>query len=174
MTAVAPAEAWRTFHRPISWPEVVSAMDQLFAPPDPLDFDLGHDNGVADTLPPDQPPIKRALIASADRDLRLYLRARLALANLTQADEAETAARALELKRAHSYAVAVIDLSLPYVNGWAFVKELGETGLGIQHLILTKAQPSFPEHVRAWLKGAKGLFGTPPDPGKLQALLDRV
>ncbi|ROZ77093.1 response regulator [Ramlibacter sp. WS9] len=172
--AVAPAEAWRTFHRPISWPEVVNAMDQLFAPSDPLDFDLGRDSGMADTLPPDLPPVKRALIASADRDVRLYMRARLSLADLTQADEAETGAQALELTRAHAYAVALVDLSLPDVDGWAFVKELGEAKPGIEHLILTKAQPSFPEQIRAWLRGAKGLFGTRPDPGKLQALLERV
>jgi CheY-like chemotaxis protein len=172
--AVAPADAWRTFQRPISWPEVVNAMDQLFAPADPLDFDLDYDSGAADTRPPDLPPVKRALIASASREIRLYLRARLSLADLTQADEAETGAQALELTRSHAYAVALVDLALPDVDGWAFVKELGEARPGIPHLILTKPRASFAEQVRAWLGGAKGLFGTPPDPGKLQALLERV
>ena len=172
--AVAPAEAWRTFDRPISWPDVVNAMDELFTPPESLDFDLDYNSGMSDTLPPDTPPVKRALIASADRDVRLYMRARLSLADLTQADEAETGAQALELTRTHEYAVALVDLGLPDMDGWAFVKELGETKPGIPHVILTKAQASLPEHVRAWLGGAKGLFGTPPDPGRLQALLERV
>jgi CheY-like chemotaxis protein len=171
--AVAPAEAWRTFERPISWPDVVNAMDELFTPPEVLDFDFEADSGMADTQPPDMPPVKRALIASADRDVRLYMRARLSLADLTQADEAETGAQALELTRTHEYAVALVDLALPDVDGWAFVKELGETKPAIPHVILTKAQASLPEHLRAWLGGAS-LFGNPPHPGKLQALLERV
>ncbi len=169
-----PPDVWRTFERPISWPDVLQSMDQLFAPPPALDFDLDSDNGMADTIPPDLPPVKRALIASADRDERLYLRARLSLADLTQADEAETFAQALELTRTHKYAVALVDLALPDVSGWAFLKELGEAKPAIPHVILTKAQATLPEHVRAWLGGAKGLVGKPPDPGKLHALLERV
>ncbi len=53
---------------------------------------------ASQTLPPgvrgwDGSPPLRALIASCDRDQRLYLRARLALAELTQVDEAETGRR---------------------------------------------------------------------------------
>ena len=72
-------------------------MDELFVPPEPVDFDLDFDESAAETWPPTP---ERALIASADRDERLYLRAKLALADLTQADEAETGAQALELARA--------------------------------------------------------------------------
>jgi len=172
--AVAPAEAWRTFQRPMSWPEVVNAMDQLFAPAEALDFDLDYDSGVADTVPPDEPPAKRALIACADRDERLYLRAKLALAHLTQADEAETGAQALELTRSHQYAVALVDFALPDFDGWAFLKELNETRPAIPHVILTKEGASVPERLRAWFAGAEGLFDKPPHPGKLQNLLHKV
>ena len=103
-----PANAWRVFRRPLAWSEVVQAMDQLFAPAD-LDFDLAFDEepGGPDTQPSqlgeaEPEPGKRALIASSDRDERLYMRARLALAHLTQADEAETAAQALELMRSNA------------------------------------------------------------------------
>ena len=171
----ASADAWRTFERPMSWPDVVNAMDQLFAPPEALDFDLDYDSGVPDTLPPEEgPPVKRALIACADRDERLYLRAKLALADLTQADEAETGAHALELTRAHQYAVALVDFALPDVDGWAFLKELNETRPAIPHVILTKENASVPERLRAWFSGAQGLFDKPPHPGKLQDLLDKV
>ena len=170
-----PADAWRTFERPISWPDVVNSMDQLFAPPESVDFDLGFDEGSPDTLPPpDEPPAKRALIASADRDERLYLRAKLALADLTQADEAETGAQALELTRSHNYAVALVDFALPDVEGWAFLKELNEARPAIPYVILTKANASVPERLRAWFSGAEGLFGKPPHPGKLQDLLHKV
>lgn len=169
--AVSPAHAWRTFERPLSWPDVVEAMDELFAPPEPLDFDLGFDEGAAEK---GESPGKRALIASADRNERLYLRAKLALADLTHADEAETGAQALELVRAHHYAVALVDFALPDVDGWAFIKELTEARPAIEHVIVTKAQASRGERARGWFAGAKGFFDKPPHPGKLQDLLHRV
>lgn len=172
--AVAPARAWRTFERPISWPEVVKAMDELFAPPQALDFDLDFDSGVSDTVPPEEPPGKRALIASADRDERLYLRAKLALADLTQADEAETGAQALELTRAHQYDVALVDFALPDMDGWTLLRKLAGARPAIAHLIATKEHASMTERLRAWFAGAEGLFDKPPHPGKLQDLLQKV
>lgn len=170
--AVAPAHAWLTFERPLSWPDVVKSMDELFAPPEPLDFDLGFDEGA--TQPPDEAPAKRALIASADRDERLYLRAKLALAELTQADEAETGAQALELARAHHYAVVLVDFALPDMDGWAFIKELTEARPAIAHVIVTKARASLGERARGRFAGLAGFFDKPPHPGKLQDLLHKV
>jgi CheY-like chemotaxis protein len=172
---VAPANASRTFDRPLFWPDVLDAMDGLFAAPQEVDFDLDLGDDEADTRPP-APLVtgKRALIASADRDQRLYLRAKLALAELTQADEAETGAQALELARAHQYAVVLVDFGLPDVSGWALLKELTEARPAIPHLIITKARASAGERVRAWLAGANGCFDKPPHPGKLQDLLQKV
>jgi CheY-like chemotaxis protein len=174
--AVAPANAQRTFARPLSWPSVLNAMDELFEQPDRIDFDLEFDLGADGTNPPDElrDTRKRALIASADRNERLYLRAKLALAELTQADEAETGAQALELARAHHYAVAVVDFALPDVNGWAFLKELMEARPAIPNVIMTKAKASAGERLRAWIGGAKGCFDKPPHPGKLQDLLQKI
>jgi len=149
-------------------------MDELFAPPRPLDFDLDFGSGAADTLPPEEPAGKRALIASADRDERLYLRAKLALADLTQADEAETGAQALELTRAYQYEVVLVDFALPDMDGWALLKELTGAKPAIPHVIVTKTHASVPERLRAWLGGAAGFFEKPPHPGKLQDLLQRV
>lgn len=173
--SVAPANAWRVFERPLSWSAVVKSMDALFATPDALDFDLGFDSGIPDTQSPGlRGQGKRALIASADRGDRLYLRAKLALAELTQADEAETGAQALELARAHQYTVALVDFGLPDVNGWAFLKELAEAKLTIPHVIVTKADASIGERLRARFNGAKGFFDKPPHPGKLQGLLEKM
>ena len=172
--AVAPAGAWRTFERPISWPDVVKAMDQHFAPPEPLDFDLGADSGAPDTLPPDGPPPKRALIASANREERLYLRAKLALARVTQADEAETGSQARELVRTHQYEVALVDFALPDVEGWAFLKELAAARPAIPHVIFTKSNATIVERVWGRISGAEGFFDKPPHPGKLQRLLYKV
>jgi CheY-like chemotaxis protein len=176
----APPNAWRSFDRPLSWPDVVTAMDELFTPAvDPdleLDFDLDFDSAGADTLPPPQEEFfgKRALIASADREERLYLRAKLALAELTHADEAETGAQALELARTHQYCVALLDFALPDVNGWALLKELRQSRPAIPHVIITKDKASAAERVRAWWAGAAGCFEKPPHPGKLHDLLQRV
>lgn len=165
-----PENSWRVFQRPIAWTEVVQAMDQLFAPAD-LDFDLGF----GETVPPEPAgPAKRALIASADRDQRLYLRAKLSLAQLTQADEAESAAQALELMRSNQYEVALVDFALPGGDGWAFLQQLARAQPAIPHLIVTKARASWPDRLRARLGGAQAFLGQPPDPAKLQALLQKV
>ncbi len=170
-----PANAWRNFQRPIVWPDIVAAMDQLYAPAEDLDFDLDFDSGGPDTAPPDEPRGKRALIAAATREERLYLRARLALAHLTQADDAETGAQALELARGQAYAVALVDFGLPDVaEGWGFLKELAEAQPSLKHVIVTKDRATVAERVRAMFSSADGFFLKPPHPGKLNKLLRRV
>jgi CheY-like chemotaxis protein len=171
----APDNAWKTYQRPLSWPDVVRSMDELFAPPEVLDFDLDSDSGGPETLPPEpEAPRKRALIASGDRNERLYLRAKLALAKLTQADEAETAAQALELTRANHYEVALVDFGLPGVSGWDLLKELSNAKPAIPHVIITKDNASIVERARAWIGGAEAFFDKPPHPGKLHDLLRKI
>src|SRR4051812_18710178 len=96
-----PPAIWRSFQRPISWPEVIGGLDAVFEPaagaePKPAEPESAMAN-------------KHALIVSADRGERLYLRARLALARLTQADEAESGSQAMELARGKQYDVALVD-----------------------------------------------------------------
>jgi CheY-like chemotaxis protein len=173
--AVAPAIAWRIFGRPLSWPDIVKSMDELFASSEGLDFDLNFDDGTADSPAAGlKDSGRRALIASADRGDRLYLRAKLALAELTQADEAETGAQALELARTHQYTVALVDFGMPDVDGWAFLKELSEAQSTMPHVIITKADASVGERLRAKFNGAKAFFDKPPHPGKLQLLLQKM
>ena len=173
--AVAPASVFRSFDRPLSWPEVVKAMDELFAPSDPLDFDLGFDDGTAPSVLGDEPPARRALIASASREERLYLRAKLSLADLTQADEAETGPQALELARANHYEIALVDFGLPVpdMNAWAFLKELSGPR-AIPHVIVTKSEASIGERIRAHFSGVDGFFNKPPHPGRLADLLQKM
>ena len=54
------------FQRPLAWPEVVQAMDQLFAPAD-LDFDIEfEESGGPDTQPSQlEEPARRALMMSS-------------------------------------------------------------------------------------------------------------
>ena len=169
----APREAERSFDRPLLWPNVLQAMDELFAPAEPLDFDLGI--GIAeDTRPPEpETPVKRALIVSADRDERLYLRARLSLANLTQADDATTAAEAAQLMRETSYEVALVEFALPGTDSWAFMKQLAHGKPAIRNVLFIKAGVSLAQRLRAGWSGAV-LFDKPPHPARLHALLQKV
>jgi DNA-binding response OmpR family regulator len=152
----------------------------------PIDVDVGVGLGAIDfdfdeveTQPPDlsasdEPPGRRALIVNADRDERLYIRAKLALAQLCEADEAETAAQALELARGGDYVVAVVDFNVPDADGWALFKGLGDGQRPISKVILTKSRPSLAERIHARIAGATGFFAKPPHPGKLHELLLKI
>jgi CheY-like chemotaxis protein len=156
-------------------------MDELVGPmSEPVDFDIDFgvdtlppDEGHA-TQPPDEPPRRRALIVNADRDERLYMRAKLALAELCEADEAQSAAEALELARDNSYVLAVMDFNLPDADGWKLFKELAEGPRPVGKVIITKASPSIRERVRAKFAGVTGLFEKPPHPAKLHEALLKV
>lgn len=164
-----PPQAWRCFQRPVQWVDVIAAIDEMFLPPSGLDFDLTMPGALDD-----QPIGRRALIASADRDHRLYLRARLALSHLTQADDAETGPGVLELVRRHRYDLALVDLDLPGGDGWKLLRTLRAVRPRITHLIATNGRASAGERMRAWLAGAHNLHGDRLDPAQLQALLERV
>ena len=183
--AQTPFKAWRSFTRPIQWPEIIQALDELF-PVDPTDsgFDIDleqldtqpPDSGYSDTVPPDtQPPDmeppRRALIACASLDERLYLRAKLALAGLTIADEAETAPKALELVRDNDYVLAVVDLGLGGMRGWDFLAELSRGRHPIPKVIVTASSPTFGERWRARSAGVAAFLAKPPDPTRLHELL---
>lgn len=183
----APANAWRVFDRPLHWPHVIQAMDGLYGPPPDLDFDLEHAPSLdldldfdepadaQDTQPPEpQPPSRRALIVAAGLADRLYLRARLALAELNLADEAQTAADALELARAEPYAVAVIDFDLPDMPGWDFVRQLRQRHPAIAHVILLRRGATLADRVRARLAGIDACLPKPTDPERLRGLLEKV
>jgi CheY-like chemotaxis protein len=169
----APQRAARTFARPISWPEVVRAMDELF--PAPLDFDIDLDN--VDTQPPASPPPpadRRVLIAAASLEERLYVRAKLSLAGLTHADEATSAAEALELARANDYVLAVVDFGLAGMDAWAFLRDLAGGVRRVPKLIVTVDHPTLFDRLRARFAGITGFFEKPPHPGKLHRLLRQV
>jgi CheY-like chemotaxis protein len=174
--SVAPPSSWRSFERPVSWPDVIQAMDELFAPAGSLDLDLAFAD-PPDTVPPvgvNDLASLRALVASADHDQRLYLRARLALVDLTQVDEAETGAQALELARANRYCVAVVGFDLPDLDGWTMLRALHSERLAVARLIATKPAPTLIERLRARWGGAAVLLGSPPEPAALRNALEKV
>jgi CheY-like chemotaxis protein len=167
----APPQVWRSLPRPFAWPEVIEAMDMVFQPPS-VDLDLDLPPPAEDTRPHRAP--KLALIVSPSREERLYIRARLALAGLTQADEAESGNEAATLARDKQYDFAVVDFQLPDMTPWDLLRQLRQGKKPIVHLALTKAQRSFAEHVRAWLGGAEVLLDRPPHPQRLNDWLGRI
>jgi CheY-like chemotaxis protein len=179
----APPTSARVFTRPITWHEVIEAMDQLVAPapakaqanaPSDFDLDLGGDDSGAATLPPEpEPPQPRALIVSTDREQRLYLRARLALAGMTAVDEAQNAAEALEMARLLPYCLALVDHHPVAVDGWPLVKAL-RASQAKPYVILAKDGATLMDRWRAWMFGADTLLDKPIEPGALQGVLDRV
>jgi CheY-like chemotaxis protein len=167
----APPQVWRSLARPFAWPEVIEALDAVFQPAS-VDLDLGRPPPPEDSRPA-RPP-KLALIVSPSRDERLYLRARLSLARLTQADEAESGNEAMELARSKQYDFALVDFQLPDMTAWNLLRQLRQGKKPIAHVAMTKAQRSLPEHVRAWLGGAEALLDSPPHPQRLNAWLRRL
>lgn len=168
-----PADAWRAFRRPIPWPEVVQAMEAAALPGLPLDLDLGAAEGDDAGLNA-APSLRRALIVSASREARLYLRARLALARLTRADEAASGAEATALARDNPYDVAVVDYRLPDMDAWMLLRALRSGDHPVAHLAMAYAPRTVPAHVRKWLTGTEALLGEPPHPQELRAFLRRV
>src|SRR4051812_42252372 len=141
--ADAPPTVWRSIARPFQWPDVVEAMDTVFHPAAmDLDLDVPREE-THDSLPP--LPAKLALIVSPSRDERLYLRARLSLAHLTQADEAEGGVEALQLARGKQYDFALVDFRVQDMDAWDLLRLLKQGKRPIHHVALTKAQRSLPE-----------------------------
>lgn len=161
-----PANASFAFPRPIVWPEVVAALDSLFSPD-------------AAVQPSREPEIDsamsrmRALIVSADRGERLYLRARLSLSRLTRADEAESGSQAMELARGKQYDVALVDAGLSDMDAWALLGRLKQGRKPIPHLAMTKVVRTMSARMRAW-QGSLALLEDPPDPARLDAWLSRI
>lgn len=163
-----PHRARRSFHRPLAWPVVIEAMGEVL---DGGPIELDFDSDAIDTQPAQlEPPPPRALIASAELEHRLYLRARLALSGLTLADEAENAEQARDWMRTQQYAVALVDFRLPG-GGWALIKELTQLGAEPTRIIVTKDRLSLADRLRGRMAGAAGMFDIPPDPQRLQQLL---
>lgn len=170
-----PAQAWRSFPSLASWPEVMEALDTLFASDRSVDIEIGLDLDLelGDATAPAASQ-KQALIVSASREQRLYLRARLALARLTLADEADSATQAVELARDKQYDIALVDGSLPDMNGWSLLRQLRTGRHPIRRVAMSQGARSVPQRVRAWMAGVDALLGEPPDPQRLGAWLSRV
>ncbi len=165
----APANAWHTFQRPLHWPAVVKVMDSLFDASGKLGAEI--DFGEHD-LAPETPPTPRvSLLVDPSREDRLYLRARLALAGLTEVDESPTGAQALELAKNRPYDLVIAGLELPDMEGWVLVREFMRLEPAIGSVVVTSTDKSRPVREQAQASGCRDLLEKPYDPLKVVELL---
>ncbi|MEO7888153.1 MAG: response regulator [Polaromonas sp.] len=144
-----------------------------------LDLDLDVDSEAVTApapldVPGTEPERAQVLVVDADRDARLYLRARLAMAGFMKIDEAASGAEALKLIDTHLYKLVVLDLDIPDMDGWEMVKRVEASRPAIANLILTGSRLSSADAVRGWFSGARGSLCKPLHPGKLKRLLRSV
>ncbi len=123
--AVSPSKAWRTFRRPLRWPEVLTAMDMYFEPKTEPDYQQTDaalpaqtDNATEPAAWPAAGTGNRALVADPDPQARLYLRSALASMGVTHVDEASSVAETQALLGQHGYQLVSVDLDLPDVSPW--------------------------------------------------------
>lgn len=134
---VTPAQAWRSFTRPLRWPDVLTAMDMFFEPKGSLDFDLASDtlpaqldeaNAAATRPAPLQgdTPLgieHAALLVDPDPEARLYLRSLLSAMGMAQVDEAGSAGEAYALLGQRRYKMVCVDFGLIDHDPWAVIAQ---------------------------------------------------
>ncbi len=176
--SISPAKAWRTFSRPLRWPDVLTAMDMYFAPQPTLDIDLDSDDIesqielVSRPVPLfafDAPAERRALIADADRQARLYLRSKLAAQGITHVDEAGSVADAQALLAQHRYQLVSVDLELSDLDPWSAISQAPKSALRW----VTGSSIGLTQRLTAKVHGCS-VMEKPLDPVKLQDLLQKI
>jgi CheY-like chemotaxis protein len=163
--------AWHSFQRPVDWRALVRVLDGLFAVPGAVDIDIGLESPSEKTVPPG---VKTTLLVGMGRENRLYLRARLALAGLTDVDEAETGAEAGARISQRYYDLVIMGLDLPDADPWALVQTLHDLPTPIRSVVVATAAPSWSTMERAERLGCTGLLEIPFNPRQLIALLEKV
>ena len=167
-----PPDAWRTFVRPLHWPDVVQSMDELFAlqqTPDP-DPDF-TDTEIPASLPLDN---KSALVIFPLREDRMYLRARLSLAGVALVGEAQNAAQALEQARRSHYTLVLLGQDLPDMDSWELIRQLIAMEPAIGSVVLATRERAGHVRDRAEHMGCRGVIAYPLNPAELIQLLEKM
>jgi len=167
----AHSQAWRAFQRPVDWNALVQVLDGLFASQGFLDIDTGFDTLDENNVPPG---VRVSLLVGMTHEERMYLRARLSLAGLTDVDEADTAEQAGACVAHRHYDVVIVSLELPDVDPWGLVQTLKDMPLPPHAVIVATEHPSWPAMERAEHMGCIGLLEIPFNPPQVLGLLHKV
>ena len=166
-----PNHAWRSFARPVDWPALVQVLDGLFSTQGDVDIDIGHDSGVDKPVPPG---VRVSLVVGLSREERLYLRARLSSAGLTDVDEADTAAQALEKVAHRRYNLVVVSLDIADSDPWQLVQALNTLPEPPHAVLVATQSPSWSAMERAEQTSCLGLLEVPFNPRQVVDLLQKV
>lgn len=171
---VPPPNAWRTFKRPLNWPEILKAMNSLFQ-----SAKLQEDNvdvDFEDTTPGGEAPAdhRRSLLVEASTEERMYLRARLALAGHTAVDDAASGADALELAARQPYDLVIVGLPSPDMASWLLIDQLLALRPALGKLVLTTGSDFAAVSKQAQTRGCHGVLAKPFDPVDVIDLLQTL
>lgn len=166
-----PAHAWRTFTRPVDWSAMLRVLDGLFAAKSDVDIDVETGEGAERTVPPG---VKLSLLVGLARQDRLYLRARLALAGMTDVEDVDTAADAAAKVSKRQYDLVVISLELIDADPWALVQTLKNMPTPVRSIIIATDAPSWRAMEMAEQLGCTGMLEIPFDPQQVVELLQKV
>jgi DNA-binding NtrC family response regulator len=157
----------------VDWNALVKSLDQLFAPPVAIDFDLDFD---VDTAPAElaAPGRKLVLLVGLTRSDALYMRARLSLAGITDVDDVETAAIASERLAQRHYQLVVVSLELSDADPWALVEVLKSDTSQSRSVIVATDAPSWRAMEHAERLGCAGLLEIPFVPQQVLDLIRKV
>lgn len=163
--------AWRTFARPVDWLDLIAALNSLFVPTsdDYIDTRPGE---LGDKAVP--PGVRVTLLVGLSAQDRMYLRARLSLAGLTDVDEADTAERASACMTHRHYDVVFVSLELDDADPWSLVQSFKGLLAPPQAVVVMTAQPSWAAMERAEQLGCVGLLELPFNPPQVVSLLQKV
>jgi len=168
-----PGHAWRSFARPVDWEALVRVLDGLFGSPSPdKDFDVT-------TIIPVPPGVRVSLVVGMSLDERMYLRARLALAGLTDVDEVQTPEQARERTSHRSYDLVIVGLDAASAaegadDPWALVELFKQLPEPPHAIVVATATPSWAVMERAESMGCLGLLEIPFNPQQVLGLLQKV
>jgi len=165
----APANAWRSFARPVDWGVLLDELDELFAPRPTEDSEPGQ--LVEKQVPPG---VKVTLLVGLSRPDRLYLRARLALAGLTEVEDVDTAADAAVKVSQRQYDLVVVSLELIDADPWLLVQALKDMPTPVRSIIVATDAPTWRAMGMAEDLGCIGLLEIPFEPQQVLDLLQKV
>ena len=111
------------------------------------------------------------LIVDDERNVRLMYRA--ALDSMFDVDEADSAAKALEMFLARRYDVAILDLRMPEMTGLELLERMNDAGITTPVVFVT-AYADVPNAVNAMKCGAIDFLQKPITPDQLRAVVKDV
>ena len=111
------------------------------------------------------------LVVDDERNVRLMYRA--ALDTMFKVDEADCAAKALEMFVGHRYDVAILDLRMPDMTGLELLEQMNHAGITTPVVFVT-AYADVPNAVSAMKFGAIDFLQKPVTPDQLRAIVKDI